>query len=283
MSARHEITRKFALAYAGSSKRGKGRLLDEVCAITGWSRANAGRQLTAARKPRRVGKKTRKPRAQKLSDVCVQVLAKVWAWTGGMSGKYLAVSMRLNLDLLESHGECVEGDASYSTQVRGELLSMSAATMDRYLAPARRRNTLRGFAATTAGPLLRNSITVRRAGDEVEGVPGFFECDTVAHCGPVLKGEFARTLNLTDMITSWVHTRSMRNNAHVHIRVALDHAIEAIPFEVTGMDVDYADFAATTLISSGIRPKIVGIIITLRGKPTWCPEDDNGPVWSSGV
>ncbi len=60
----------------------------------------------------------------------------------------------------------------------------------------------------------------------------------MAHCGPVLKGEFARTLNLTDMITSWVHTRSMRNNAHVHIRVALDHAIETIPFKVTGLDFD---------------------------------------------
>ncbi len=238
MTAKHEITRKFALAYAGALKRDKSRLLDEVCAITGWSRANARRQLTAARKPRRVGKKTRTPRARKYSDTCVQVLAKVWAWTGGMSGKYLAVSMRLTLDLLESHGECVIDQSGYSTGVRQELLSMSAATMDRYLAPARRKNTLRGFAATTAGPLLRNSITVRRAGDEVEGVPGFFEGDTVAHYRPVLKGEFARTLNLTDMLTSWVHTRSMRNNAHVHIRVALDRAIEAIPFKVTGLDFD---------------------------------------------
>ncbi len=77
---------------------------------------------------------------------------------------------------------------------------MSVATMDRYLAPARRKNTLRRFASTTAGPLLRNSITVRKAGDEVEGVPGFFEGDTGSHCEPVLKGEFSRTLNLTDII-----------------------------------------------------------------------------------
>ncbi len=48
MSAKHEITRKFAHAYTGASKRDKGRLLDEACAITGWSRANARRQLTAA-------------------------------------------------------------------------------------------------------------------------------------------------------------------------------------------------------------------------------------------
>jgi hypothetical protein len=93
MAAKHEITRKFALAYAGASKRDKSRLLDEVCAIAGWSRDNARRQLRAARKPRRVGKKTRAPRARKYSYASVQHLAKVWAWSGGMSGKYLAVSM----------------------------------------------------------------------------------------------------------------------------------------------------------------------------------------------
>ncbi len=35
MTAKHEITRKFALAYTGASKRDKGRLLDEACAIHG--------------------------------------------------------------------------------------------------------------------------------------------------------------------------------------------------------------------------------------------------------
>ncbi|VXB89124.1 hypothetical protein CITRIK5_70163 [Citricoccus sp. K5] len=50
-----------------------------------------------------------------------------------------------------------------------------------------------------ARALLRNSITIRKAGDEVEAEPGFFEADTAAHCGPCLKGEFVRSVNLTDM------------------------------------------------------------------------------------
>lgn len=86
--------------------------------------------------------------------------------------------------------------------------------------------------------MLRSSITVRKAGDEVENTPGFFEGDTVAHCGPTLKGEFARTLNLTDMRTGWVFTRSIRNNAHIHVLAALNTAVEQIPFEVTGLDFD---------------------------------------------
>ncbi|MEZ5087410.1 MAG: hypothetical protein R2722_14575 [Tessaracoccus sp.] len=83
---------------------------------------------------------------------------------------------------------------------------MSPATIDRYLTPARAKDPIRGKTTTKPGSLLRNSITIRKAGDEVETEPGFFEIDTVAHCGPTLKGEFARTVNYTDVHTGWVFT-----------------------------------------------------------------------------
>jgi len=53
-----------------------------------------------------------------------------------------------------------------------------------------------------------------------------------------LKGEFARTLNLTDVHTGWVFTRTVRNNAHAHILAALKAAVEEVPFAVTGLDFD---------------------------------------------
>ena len=86
--------------------------------------------------------------------------------------------------------------------------------------------------------MLRSSVKIRKATDEVETSPGFFEGDTVAHCGPTLKGEFARTLNLTDVRIGWVFTRTVRNNAHTHILAALRTAVHEIPYEVTGLDFD---------------------------------------------
>jgi len=115
---------------------------------------------------------------------------------------------------------------------------MSAATLDRYLAPARAKDPLRGISTTRPSPLLRSSITIRKACDEVEDAPGFFEGDTVAHCGPTMRGEFCRTVNLTDMRTGWVQTRSIRNNAHLNVLAALQHAVDQVPFEVTGLDFD---------------------------------------------
>lgn len=236
MSARAEITKKYATAFKPASKAQKTVLLDQVCEVTGWSRDHARRRLAQAAKPKRV--KARKTRARKYSYQALKILQRVWAFSGGQCGKYLAESMPLLLAGLEAHGELTDGEARFDDAVKVELLSMSAATIDRYLAPARRKTLLRGLSTTTPSPLLRSSITIRKAGDEIEAIPGFFEVDTVAHCGPTVKGEFVRTLNLTDMHTGWVHTVSIRNNAHIHIRHAVDHALEAIPFEVTGMDFD---------------------------------------------
>jgi hypothetical protein len=85
-------------------------------------------------------------------------------------------------------------DGRYSIAVRAELLAMSPATIDRYLRPAKATDQIRGASTTKPSPLLRSSIKIRKAGDEAEAEPGFFEGDTVAHCGPTLRGEFARTL-----------------------------------------------------------------------------------------
>ncbi|WP_256843040.1 integrase catalytic domain-containing protein [Ornithinimicrobium cryptoxanthini] len=115
---------------------------------------------------------------------------------------------------------------------------MSAATIDRYLKPSKAADAISGHSTTKPSPLLRSSIGIRKAGDEVEQEPGFFEVDTVAHCGPTTKGEYARTLNLTCVFTGWTWTRAVRNNAHVHILAALKAAHQEIPFEVVGLDFD---------------------------------------------
>ena len=243
MTSRAEITTRYAGAYVKAGKKDKGRVLDEVVSVTGWSRDNARRRLVAAAKQppgrgRTVARRTRKPRSQRYSYDARIVLQRVWAASGGQCGKYLAASMRTQLDALERHGELVPGQDRYSGRVRAELLAMSAATIDRYLAPARAKDAIGGVSTTKPSPLLRSSITIRRAGDEVEAEPGFFEGDTVAHCGPTLKGEFARTLNLTDVHTGWVFTRTIRNNAHTHILTALHAAVDQIPYAITGLDFD---------------------------------------------
>src|SRR5690242_17785378 len=93
------------------------------------------------------------------------------------------------------------------------MRAMSAATVDRYLKPARGRMRIKGISITNPSPLLRNSIKIRTCTGEAPDKQGVIEADTVAHCGPTLIGEFVRTLTMTDIVTGWTENCSIRNNA----------------------------------------------------------------------
>lgn len=115
---------------------------------------------------------------------------------------------------------------------------MSAATVDRYLAPARARMRLKGISTTKASPLLRNSIRIRTVGDERGDRPGAIEADTVAGCGPTFVGEFARTLTMTDMVTGWTENASIRNNAAKWIVAAVADLQDMFPLPLRVFDSD---------------------------------------------
>ena len=251
MASRAEIVGRLGHVYVTASKKAKGQILDEVVAITGWSRDNARRRLVAADRTSLTegGAKSgyrslkpvtraRKQRKGKYSYATLKILQMVWQASGRQCGKYLVVSMPYLLASMEHHNELPDRDGRYSPEVKAELLAMSAATIDRYLKPTKTIPAIKGFSTTRPSPLLRNSIKVRKAGDEQEQYPGFFEVDTVAHCGPTLRGEFQRTVNLTDVLTGWVFTRSTRNLAHIHIKWAMQQAWENIPYPMVGVDFD---------------------------------------------
>ena len=187
MSARREITKKHAAEYARAPKKAKGVMLDQLVATTGWSRANARRALTTAGKRKGPARAiVRKPRGRTYSYDTLKLLIQVWNLAGRPSGKYLAATMGIWLPKLEQHHE-LDGKR-LNDQTRAQLLAVSGATIDRMLKPPRDGTQLVGLSGTKPGPLLRNSIQVRRAGDEHEQAPGFVEADLVLHCGPTLQG-----------------------------------------------------------------------------------------------
>lgn len=239
MGARREVTKKYAWEYAAGSKMAKGRMLDELVGATGWSRANARRAVTAAGKrkgPQRAVKRAPRPRTYGYDTL--KLLIRVWTLAGHPSGKYLAATMAIWLPKLEAHGE-FGGDARRLTEhTRTQLLTVSGATIDRLLKPTRDTMVLAGISGTKPGPLLRNSITVRKAGDEHEQVPGFVEVDLVLHCGASLQGEFTRTMTVTDVHTGWTENIALRNGAHRWVLEAMPVIEDRLPFPLTGIDCD---------------------------------------------
>jgi hypothetical protein len=237
MAARRQVTNKLRETYRKASKKDKGRILTQVTDTTGLARSSARRLLNGPRLPDpsdQVDKRALRPRG--FSDDARATLRHVWMLAGMPCGKYLKVMLPAWLPLLADAGDL---DRPWCTdEALAEVCSMSAATIDRYLAPARKAMALKGAATTKSGRLLRNSITIRKAGDELEMIPGMIEADTVAHCGPTLLGEFARTLTMTDMATGWTEEYSIRNNASKWIIQAVTLLKDRFPFPITGFDSD---------------------------------------------
>ena len=102
MATRHEITKKYAREYGRASKKDKGRVLDELVAVTGWSRANARRAITVAAKRKGPARSARrKPRARTYGYDTLKVLIEVWTLIGQPCGKYLAPIMAPTMAQLE--------------------------------------------------------------------------------------------------------------------------------------------------------------------------------------
>lgn len=270
MQTRIEVTKHYATKYAKASKKVKASFRIRWV-ITGWNRDHARQQLKR-RLDQPKGRATatvavidrRKARPRKYSYDAIKVLHYVWSVSGGLSGKYLAASIRDWIEGSEYHGRLVAGQQRYSGQVRTELLAVSAATIDRDLKPVRDQDPMRGKAATKPGNLLPSSMTIRKAGDEVDDEPGFFEVDTVVHCGPTLVGEFVRSVNFTDMRTGWTYTTAIRNNAASHVVSACTDFVVAIPYLVTGMDFDNgSEFMNYDLLDWAAEHKV----FFTRGRP----------------
>ena len=81
MSARREITKKYAREYQRASKKQRGALLDGLCQATGWSRDNARRAIRNASARRgAASQQSRETRGRKYSYDALKVLIEVWTF-----------------------------------------------------------------------------------------------------------------------------------------------------------------------------------------------------------
>jgi len=162
-----------------------------------------------------------------------QALIRLWKLLDYLCGKRLVAALPETLEALERHGEI-----QLSEEVRGKLLRMSAATMDRLLAGEKKKFRLQGRSGTKPGTLLRHQIPVRTFADWDEARPGFVEVDLVAHEGGNAWGDYCQTLDLTDVATGWTELVAVRNKAQVWVFEALQEVRQRLPFPLLGLDSD---------------------------------------------
>lgn len=214
--------------YVHYSKGKKGQVLRELLAQFPVDRKYLIRLL--ARKPGgRPKNPVRRGRKSKYGDLPFQrALRQVWKTTYYMCGRYLKVAM---VDWVPS----IERKYSnFPPDVRERLFKISAATIDRHLRPHKAEH---GKCFTKPGGIIRSEIPVQGNIWDTT-VPGHIECDTVAHCGGSMFGDFINSVTTVDIASTWTEVRGTWGRGSSGVIEQLRDIELVLPFPVVGYDAD---------------------------------------------
>ncbi|HEX3569198.1 MAG TPA: transposase family protein [Acidobacteriaceae bacterium] len=225
---RWEYLRAIYERYQREGRKGKRVILSEFCANTGYHRKYAIRLLNGPRPQKRHPRP--RPRGTSYSQETVEVLTAVWEAAG------YPWSVRLKA-LLPNWMPWIRKRFGLAPTVEKELMRISPRQMDRRLQAQKRQRKRRIYGRTKPGYLLKHHIPVKTDRWDVQS-PGFTEVDLVSHSGNSASGEFAHTLNVTDIHTTWTESRAVLGRGEEAVQRALNRIAEGLPFRLQGVDSD---------------------------------------------
>jgi hypothetical protein len=230
MGARREVVLAVSERYRLAGRTEKGRILDELCKVTGRHRKHALRALGGQSTIVHDRPRQRKPT---YGSIIKDAVVALWEASDRVCGKRLKVMIPTLLPALERHGRLKLSKAD-----RVLVLEVSAATIDRQLvdtkiaaAGGKRRRV--GFYSA-----IRREVPIRTFNDWNDPAPGFCEVDMVAHGGTSVAGAFIQTLTMVDVATGWTECMPLVTRESGLVVQAMERAQSLFPWLVLGADFD---------------------------------------------
>jgi hypothetical protein len=227
--SRWEYFKAIYTRYQQAERQSKHVILNEFCLNTGYHRKYAIRLLNGP-PPERVRQPGRRRRGSTYGPAAVSLLAAVWEAAG------YPWSVRLKA-LLPLWMPWVRKRFRVSSEVERQLAGISPRQMDRRLRARKQQLRRRIYGRSKPGTLLKHHIPIKTDHWDVK-VPGFTEVDLVSHSGNSASGEFAHSLNVTDIHTAWTETRAILGRGRAGVIQAFDEIGAALPFRLLGIDSD---------------------------------------------
>ena len=226
---RWEYLRAIYGRYRTAARKAKKVILNEFCANTDYNRKYAIRLLNGPRPEKRPPQRRGK-RGLSYSRETLAVLAEIWEAAG------YPWSVRLKA-LLPQWMPWIRRRFALRPEIARQLLAISPRQMDRRLAAQKSRRQRSIYGRTKPGYLLKHHIPVKTDRWDVD-TPGFTEVDLVSHSGNSASGDFAHTLNVTDIHTTWTESRAVLGRGEEAVQRALNDVAGELPFPLLGVDSD---------------------------------------------
>jgi hypothetical protein len=227
--AKWEYFRAVYERYRKAGREAKHLMLNEFCLNTGYHRKYAIRLLNGP-PPGKQPERRPRGRRPRYGQQVVSILAAIWE----AAGYPWAVRLKA---LLPSGMPWIRKRYRMSPQMEKQLLGISARQIDRRLKAKKSERKRRIYGRTKPGSLLKHPIPVKTDSWDVTS-PGFSEVDLVSHSGNSGEGEFAHSLNRTDIHSGWTESCALLGKSQVAVQQALDEIEGVLPFRLLGVDSD---------------------------------------------
>src|SRR5260221_5391538 len=256
---------KLQARYGRRNREGKTQMLDELCDDYQYERKYAIKLLSGGLAPpaRKVH-----PGPERRYGESQSVVQYILLQAEQTCGKRLVPILRQWLPYYERRFERL-------SRGRRKLVGqISAATLDRLLAPARAEQVSRGRGGTKPGSLLRSEIPIRTGTWDLNR-QGYLEADSVAHCGGSLAGDFIWSLTYTDILSGWTEGGAVWNKGAAGVLAATREVEARLPFALLGFDSDNGGEFLNHHLWSYLRERKEAVEFT-RSRPYH--SDDNAHV-----
>jgi hypothetical protein len=233
MRARREVVLAVAKRYQSAERSAKGRILDELCATTGWHRKHAVRALRQHQTVSEEDAGAPRERKRRYGATIKDALTALWEASDRVCGKRLKVMIPTLLPALERNDRLKLGTAD-----RDRVLAISAASIDRQLgevklAASGGKRRRAGFSSA-----IRREVPIRTFNDWNNPPPGFCEVDMVAHGGTSVAGSFIQTLTMVDIATGWTECVPLVRREGALVVEAIKYLQGQFPWLLIGVDFD---------------------------------------------
>ena len=231
MDTKQEIFEEKLAEYLAASKEEKGHILDMICGVTKAHRKAAIRRFGTLQM-KNAGIPDRRGRPTAYGKAVDAALKEIWDTAHQICAERLHPSLGEYVSVLKR-----DKMWRHNQQTTLLLQKMSLATTKRRIAKFEKVHGRRKGRSSTKPSNLKEIIPIRR-GPWQNPDPGFGEVDTVAHCGSTLVGDYAYTVQYTDVSTIWTCLSAQWNKGESATVKSMAKISTHLPFPLLGIDPD---------------------------------------------